>query len=587
MKLIEMLNAFESLLTIIWYEPDTKTIEDDLYQHFVCAERLNNIAAAAATTSRAPPSEMGTMHEDRFNYRQFHFNLFTLLPNSEFGLIQFPMINQNFPADHRIFNANKGPADDLDDYVNMVLYLEFLLKLYKYHNKEIQFCHLDTYKLIELLNTVSWRKDDNRRTFEQLDAIKGDASIRFKCFCKTNSNNFVYLTIVPFTYEVMLKLAAYNRIENADNMFINKLEQRDGGDFYGSLLVPIFIFKLSFSSFLSLTLDESVPPKPCFYRRFALNENGKYSLLDNFNDRKNVFSLLHEELTLAAFGRNLEVLYWNSFTDAIYKSFRFGIGVNTADAQFALTQVSSRVFEQLDVTRLLLFTCNHIKSLMNVYLGHHPDQNIYSFIAKMRDNRVTPEDYKELSILKSIIHDRKQCSIDIDSLTRAFLKQVCTNFTAVPGFPKEYYFYNYDNIELNKFQLNTEDIKKNRIELHRFYKCFENKCGNLAKFYKVMKKFTIKLASKNNANDVDDLGSTDDNHNEEEYRQLAKELREIGLVGFCPKFLSILLTKPCFLGYSYSLTIHEPNSKLYKTDRIPTCLFDILKIFKNYTYEGW
>lgn len=464
-------------------------------------------------------------------------------------------------------------VNSLNNCINIMLYSEFLLKLTKIHDKEIEFSHSDSLKFVQQVNERFSRDEDEEESetevvpFFNLEPIENDCSILFRCFCKQIHRNCIILTILPATYEVLRKLSQINdsaKVVNAK--LVNEIDYDGDEKCYGCLVLPIFVHKLTFeelSRMLQADFDCDVDNSGCNQPNFKVAHFAHlYS-----SSISNV--VLNEEVSRGNFCKSIETLYWNSLTDSVYKSLRYGLYVDQRDVMLVLEKICLKLYEYVEITEFLIYTCKHIQPLLTEYFGHFPQHNIFNLLEYIDNSTRIDSGHnvpsKFISLKNAPFDSTTHCNENGDSLKKYFLSMIHTHFTPIPDIPLNYYFYDYENIQARKFSFGVNDIQKNGEILLRFYQGVENKSINLAQFYEKL-----------------DLLEVDTKDNIDEVKKEIKDETQLSENENDMDSLVLLHTKPFFVGFSYTLYL-KSGAKLCKSTSLPIC---ILEILRNHNHEG-
>lgn len=537
------------------------------YEHLVAYtaadstfDSLRNKAEQNILQESSNADHEANLDSKRFCSIPYNFDLFRILDKSKQALLTFYMLYQLFDSIPEVEEKkdNDLPKSNLDNCTNIMLFSEFLLKLSKIHDKEIEFSHLDSIIFIKQVNHRFARYYTNQPQFFVGDI---DETVLFRCFCKQISINCIILTILPANYQVLRKLSLINDCNNKFNeQFVKEIENTDG-ELHGRLILPIFVHKLTFQS-LSKILQNSCDLD-------ELNEVNATCGKVYFDQNSLDNIPFTDEIALGDFCQEIGTLYWNSFADAVYKSLRCGFPVDKRDITLVLEKICLRLFEYVEITEFLIYTCKHIKPMINAYLSKYPNHNIFDLLNYILKSFISLENVNNIDELVSLndipFSTSTSCQINGDLLKTTFRNLINSHFTSIPEFANNYYFYDYDNIQSNKFTFGASDIKKYTENILKFYEGVENKIIDLEKFYDKVKFYE----QDNKDNDQLKKEFKDD-------AQLSENEDED--VDYQP----LLLMKPFFIGFSYTIYL-KSGPQICKTSSIPVCISELLK---EHSYKG-
>ena len=551
----------------------------------------------------------------RFNLTRYSFNLLNLLSRSQQAIIKFSMLCQPFEvqsamgsntietgesvyhdqhqtsieseqredksewADTTITTTTTdttaiSSAFHLDDCINMILHSEFLLKLHKLHDRELEFNHIDTMLFIELLNQ---RLEANNQGigpfFTNMKELAKDQTILFKCFCKQISVNCLVMTILPFSYNAIRKLCYINGqdVERNPNL-VGELEHNSLGQLYGSLVVPVFVYKITFQS-LSMAL---LKPRD----NDSLDHNKWNQFFDYSTDCKKLYldpnmvqldSITQsDEIALEHFVKRIETLYWNSFTNAVYRALQYGFEVDQKDVNLVLEKISLKFYSSIDITKFMIYTCKHLKLIVNAYLEKYPKNSITDFVNYIlsKDENGNLENF-DLLPLRNLFSDSNctNCQTNGDVLKNNFVALIETHFTPVPN-RDNYYYYDYEIIQKSKFSFGQLDMNRYKENLFKFYESIENGSNNLFD-----ENHSFRMENGNSSNIEDEFDKTIKDDNDDVDGDMEQD------------DLSLIISKPFFVGFSYSFSL-KSGTQIFKTTSIPTCYFELFSALSESIFNG-
>lgn len=573
-EVISSLLTYEHLLSFTNYDPECPMCPSELYQPI-----------PSTTTKRGeyhpelpqPPPEL-----HRFNKTLYTFELLRLLNQSQQALIKFSMLCQTFdaPADHP---PSAEQDSQLNDCANMILYSEFLVKLLHMHDKELEFSHADTVMFIEMANSrLAASSNDASELFTNFHFLIANPNIRFKCYCKQISSNCLVLTILPFSYRVVRQLSFIAEPDKRNEKFISKLDGQ-----YGALAVPIFIYKITFHS-LSQILLKSVEGEELvksdnwnLFYDYSLPCNKFY--YDLYSKPTYEKTQRPDEIALEDFCKSVEILYWNSFTDSVYKSLQYGFEIDDGDISLVMEKISMKSVHCIDITEFVIYTCKHLKPLVNAYFERFPEHCINDLIDYIfgigRD--VRDAEKFELLKLKDIFSKSKDCincHPNNDVLKSAFLSYIQTHFTLIPKLASNYYFFDYENIQNVNYRPGGDERAERRKEkLLATYQRVENDETDLCEIMQRGKH--VHSANHDESvmmGDVD-IALTIKDEEDEGIEQVGEEVDS--------DHSAFIFSKPFFVGFSYNFSFKN-GSQILKTTSIPTCLYELFSAKSDINLEG-
>ncbi|KAH9412564.1 hypothetical protein DERP_006526 [Dermatophagoides pteronyssinus] len=619
--------------------------------------------------------------KQRFKHIPFKFNLLSLLDKSQLALIKFRTLYQWFNISN---NDDDGETPDPNNCTNIMLYSEFIYKISHLYD-EIDFNHEETICLIRKTNERLSRKqrhcsnDDNHGEhgvnnneslllFSHLDQLQKDQSIRFRCFCKRISSDCIIIILLPSSYKVIRRLTF---IEQQQQEKINKkliyddqhenVNNENNGQRYASLIIPIIVHKITFQSLTNILLNnpnlneydyysdwnilfdftndclesQQAPPVSMTGQHYYYGHRRQSLNNDQHQHQQQQSKTTIEEIALELFAQSIEILYRNSFTDAIYKSLRYEFNSDDRDIRLVLEKICHKTFDYVDITDFLIYTCEHMKPVINAYFERFPNNNIFdllTYVARIVDIDVNDDDHNDdnndnndnndhSNILTLRLSSTTSSNDDDDDgeessknsnqscnhnelLRQNFLNLIQSQFTLIQTPPSNsYYYYDYENIQTKKFTLDAEmmlkmqkDAKKKKELLIEFYTRIDNGKIDLAEFYEKVKNsskffdqdFVLLPTSSNPMiitqmmNDDDIIDDIDVDIDTETIETNNVNNDDDGdLFNKDPSlFQSLFLTRPFFIGFFYSITLKN-DQQIRKISSIPTCLMDIISKTTN------
>lgn len=579
-EIINSLLTFEHLISFTQHNLEPEDVLSLSHRASYCTQNGQSYNGNINPRSFVPVSCTNT--SQRFTFKNFHFDLINLISKSQHALVKFALFYQSFGAplsteqneddvasetEKNSSNSEDSCFNPLNNCGNIMLYSKFLLKLIKFHDKELSFSHLNTIDFMKIMNQRI-ETNDKRTPFFNVDLFEKDESIEFNCYCKRLSQNCIFLTIVPSSYKEIISLSSvFSRNDRNENL-IAEMSNKNG-ECYGALTLPMFNFKLTFESLTDMILNG--------YQRSPLADlyfdySQKRSILSQFDvNTMAPKKTLGDDITLNGFCNTMEMLYWNSFIDAVYKSFRYGFQVDEMDIELAcLDDHCFKLYEHINLTKLLCHSCDHWKSLVRVYIDENVMGNNFELFHKIVQHY--QEDLVEPTIIDRKLLHKMFCekTVDCDDnkmFKDAFVRLVQSHFTPIPNSVTNEdicYFFDYENIQMKKFSLGNVDIKKNQSSLCDFFKKIENKSISLQEFEKIVLSCSRMLDQDGkDGNNKQPAVDDDEDPDGEEEEDMA--------------FLSLMNSKPFFVSFIYSIQLN--GNVIIKADSIPTCLYELLCLF--------
>lgn len=521
-----------------------------------------------------PPPEL-----HRFNKTLYNFELLELLNQSQQALIKFSMLSQTFEhltVDHL---PSVDQPSQLNDCANMILYSEFLVKLLHMHDKELEFSHADTVMFIEMANS-RLAKNAGSELFTNFHFLIANPNIRFKCYCKQISSNCLMLTILPFSYKVVRQLSFIAEPDKRNEKLISELDGE-----YGALAVPIFIYKITFHN-LSQILLKTVEGED-LVKSDSWNLFYDYSLpcnkfyYDLYSKPSYEKTPRPDEIALEDFCKSVEILYWNSFTDSVYKSLQYGFELDERDISLVMEKISMKSIHYIDITEFLIYTCKHLKPLVNAYFERFSGHCINDLIDYIYGIGIDSRDVEQFELLKlkNIFRQSKDCincHPNNDVLKSAFLSYIQTHFTIIPGLASSYYFFDYENIQNVNYRPGGDERAERRKEkLLSTYQRVENDETDLCEIMQRGKHVHSANHGDSELGDVDIALNIKDEEDEGVGQEDESDSDHSALI----------FSKPFFVGFSYNFSFKN-GSQILKTTSIPTCLYELFSAQSDINLEG-
>lgn len=547
---------------------------------------------------------------ERFRHIPFKFNLLSILDKSQQALIKFSTLYQFFDFNNDLgTDCSHSRTQSWNNCSNIMLYSEFLRKISQLHD-EIQFTHSETISFMKKTNERLSRHyaDDLEPLFSHLDLLEQDETIVFRCFCRKISNDCIILMLLPGSYKMVRKLVFVDyETQKINGKLVGQLENRGENIWYGSLVIPIIVHKLTFNSLKNILLNnynpiEQLCPNWDLLFDYSINNNVEqpFYSIDHESTGPTIenCSLQTEEIALENFTKSIETLFRNSFTDAIYKSFCYGFEADERDIRLVLEKICYKIIDYVDITDFLIYTCEHMKPTINSYFKLNPTNSIFDLLAFIGSNDSFNDssdnnngvDNQEnvcnellsqqessmtnncdiLSLKFSSLNNNNCCNNN-ETLKSNFADLIQSHFSSIPTPLNSYYFYDYENIQTKKFTFGEKDAKKKKENLIDFYEKIENNEINLSEFYEDIRHSTKVLEQDNTKNgSVEEMTNENESVNESMVRMA--------------DFQSLIFTKPFFVGFFYSLTLKN-GTQVRKIASIPTCILDLISLNNGESLE--
>jgi hypothetical protein len=433
----------------------------------------------ASISQSSPQSE-------RIKTIKFCFDIIELLPKCQQAIILFSTLFQQL----NILKDDNNTSRFTD--VTNELLLELLIsKIQAIHDREIV---LNQNEVNSFLNRMNER---NTNSLFKLPVLSNSLNLvqnsgKLRCFCKRLNTNSVLITILPASYKDLKLLISGNPQESIDssNTFhiidenLKSDNQCNEDSHFGSLTLPIYIYKASFTA-LSDQLVYLSDGRLC--RNIYLDNTHKSRDNDSFHFPFKTFQPNEFECespskssSLRQFCRTLQMIFWNSVTQTVYRSLQLGYSIDRRDISKIVEYFSDKTFLKIDITKFIIYLCEHLKDYFLKYClkETNPDINnflkssLYSFSEDSSLDVINENanEYKAMK-LSELLRITKSC-LDIKELhndiKEKFSQTLQNYFSRIPCFPS-YYFFNCKQQIIsgnneNNPKLENELIESNFIE---------------------------------------------------------------------------------------------------------------------------
>ena len=400
---------------------------------------------------------------ERIKAVKYRYDIISLLPKAQQAIVLFSTLFQEL-------RTNTGDNSSADVTNELLLELLFT-KINSIHDREIKLSQNDCNSFITQLNQ---RNESNFTLFKDFISDKlTENSGTFRCFCKKLNANSLLITLIPSTFRDFKQSIVGNNSQSFDSLNIfHEIDENStsGQPLYGSLSLPIFIYKTSFNA-LSEQLVHSSDGK--HWKDLYFDNTYKSQKKDFCNYPFKPFKTNEMESeslnkgSLKQFCRSLQLIYWNCMTQALYQSLQFGYSIDKRDILKIVENISDKIVLNIDISKFLIYICEHLKEYIIKINNNDTDFDINQFIEtnliKTKDiSFESSENERETKTfsLKDLIESSKSCQ-DIKELhsdiKNKFQKELQKYMSPIPCFPS-FYFFNCKPKELIENSLSDSNL---------------------------------------------------------------------------------------------------------------------------------
>lgn len=402
---------------------------------------------------------------ERIKTIKYKYDIIGLLSKCQQAIVLFSTLFQELNT----HNKEAINSFNFGDVTNELFFQLLIAKIESIHDREIKLNQNDCNSFVFQVN----QRNDLKIPILINKCEENNG--RFRCFSKKlNSNNSLIISIIPSTFKDLKYLIFGNEIQSESSTdSLNKYHvidenQNSNDSLYGSLSLPIFIYKTSFTT-LSEQLLEGKRWKDIYL------ENINKSVKNDFsnhpfkpfksNETENEFlskgSLIH-------FCQSLQMIYWNSMTQSLYRSLQFGYIIDKRDILKIVENISDKIVLNIDISRFLIYICQHFKEYFMKIHSNEPNFDINDLIKTNLNESNTSstknsdnfEDIKNISF-KDIIESTNSC-LDYRELhsdiKEKFQKTLQNYFSPIPCFPSYYFFNCKQKLNFNQNSFNDLNI---------------------------------------------------------------------------------------------------------------------------------
>jgi hypothetical protein len=390
-----------------------------------------------------------------------------------------------------ILNKDHNNTSQFTDLTNELLFELLISKIQAIHDREIV---LNQNEVNSFLIRVNER---NTNSLFKLPVLSNSLNLcensgKLRCFCKRLNTNSVLITILPASYKDLKLLIFGNPQESIDslNTFhiidenLKSDNQCNEDSHFGSLTLPIYIYKASFTALSDQLVYLS---DGRLSRNIYLDNTHKSRDNDSFHFPFKTFQPNEFECespskssSLKQFCRTLQMIFWNSVTQTLYRSLQLGYSIDRRDISKIVENFSDKTFLKIDITKFIIYLCEHLKDYFLKFCLKETNLDINNFLKSTLNSfsqdltldvvNENANQYKAIQ-LSELLRITKSC-LDIKELhndiKEKFSQTLQNYFSRIPCFPS-YYFFNCKQQIIsgnneNNPKLENELIESNFIE---------------------------------------------------------------------------------------------------------------------------